>query len=413
MVRNRAYRYGRGYLAAGGIVSGLRALHNMGSEKARQAAYKASQAFLRQHSNTGAAKRATAKEEIRDRPTKRLRTSEAVINAQGQIVRSLPNLRASEMNGGDGDGSGKNPGLSETPIDEVMNVERGPPDYTFSSLPFYFDRYVGVNQWSDQWTFRMTSPYDCSVTTVITDQNAGAGVEDVNITSTDAADVTAQSARWFNFYAGMYKYYHVISARWHLTIENVSTEPLWVHTYYHNQDDLPANGSNADMFFWKGVKSHYVGAFAQGVLATGVKEENEMVINTDNDEDAATAGQTVNYETGNHVATRGASPILTLSDSYAPGDFKREIHLDSEVENWSLVTTNPALSERFSFRVRPQWDAQTLAAGDAINRERQIAYRFTWKCEYLVEFKELQDGLRYPIQNQPITVQINQTRGAP
>ena len=44
---------------------------------------------------------------------------------------------------GDGAGSGNNLGLKETPIDDVINVSRGPPDYTFASLPYVSTRKIG------------------------------------------------------------------------------------------------------------------------------------------------------------------------------------------------------------------------------------------------------------------------------
>lgn len=343
------------------------------------------------------------------------RKRDHIENESNKQLRSLPNLRREQLSmvlSGDGGGSGNETGLTETPIDSVTNVERGPPNYTFASLPFYFDRLCDRTQWSDQWTFRMTSPYDCSVSTTIQDQNVGAGAEDAAMTTADP-DGTNQAARWFSFYSGMYKYYHVVSCRWHLMVENLSTEPVWVHTYYHNQDDLPVAGSNADMFFWQGVKSHYLGAEAVAVHANGLIETSHMNGNEDNDEDAATAGATVNYEANNNVTSRGPSHILTLSGEYRPGDYKNAIHLDSSVENWTAVTTNPALSERFSFRIKPQWDSQALAAGDANTRERRLFYRYTWKAEYLVEFKELVDGLKYPVRNQPITVTVSQLAGTP
>lgn len=334
------------------------------------------------------------------------------VDARGKKLRSVANLPPGEASAMDGGGSGTDAGLTETPIDAVTQVHRGPPDYTFASLPFYFDQYTTATQWSDQWTWRMTSPYDCKVGSSKIDQNVGAGVEDAMEDLTDAADAGQQQANWFDFYSSIYKYYHVISCRWHCTFENLTTEPLWVHEYYHNQTDLPVNGTNRDMRYWQGVKSHFVGSAASAILATGVLEANHLNQNEENDDDAATAGALLNYETGNHVTSRGPSPIIHLSGEYRPGDFKNEIHLDANIENWTLTNTNPALSERLSFRIRPQWDSQTIAAGDGTTRERFFGYRQIFTADYLVEFKELKDGIKYPIQTQPISITINQTRGA-
>ena len=159
------------------------------------------------------------------------------------------------------------------------------------------------------------------------------------------------------------------------------------------------------------IRDSYIGARADAILATGVIEQNNLNQNEENDDDAATAGALLNYETGNHVASRGPSPIVKLSGEYRPGDFKNEIHLDSSIENWTATTANPALSERLSFRIRPQWDSQAIAAGDGTTRERFYGYRQVFTAEYLVEFKELKDGIKYPLQTQPISITINNAVG--
>ena len=100
------------------------------------------------------------------------------------------------------------------------------------------------------------------------------------------------------------------------------------------------------------------------------------------------------------IANRGPSPILKLSGKYKPGDFKRQIRLDSEVENWTLTNANPALPERLLFRVRPIWNA--LDTNNIENYNRSIRFRYTIKIDYLVEFKELKSYLRWPIERQPL-----------
>lgn len=302
-------------------------------------------------------------------------------------------------------GSGHEAGLTETPVDEVTSVHRGPPNYTFASLPFVYDTALTVARAYDQWSFRMNSPYDCSVSATQTDRNVGAGSYITTDMVADASDNSFQNAQWYQFYADMYKYYHVISCRWRITFENMMTEPIWIHQYYSNADDRPWWASNQDMLTWGDTRSHYVGAQANAILGTGSIEAEEMEIGG-NQEDAAATGNTPNYENGNHVVARGPSPILQLSGTYQPGDYDREIRLDSEVENWTAVSANPILSERLHFRIKPLWDAQPPAAGNASNYDRQLVYRWRVELEYLTEFKELKDGLRYPTVNQPMRVTV-------
>lgn len=326
---------------------------------------------------------------------------------------SPPNTPTTRMSGsGDGEGSGNPKGTKETPVDEIVNVTRGPPNYTFASLPFYYDRICTVTQWSDEWAFRMTSPYDCSVAVALTDLNAGAGTAQVITQAADGGDGSAQNARWYTMYAGLYNYYHVVSCKWTMMIENLSTEGIWCHQMYHNDTQPPTGASNQDMLHWPDCKSHYIGPIGHAITSAGVREHNEMVDDMENYEPSTQgpAGIVPNYESTNHISARGQSNIIEFGGSYAPGDFNREIHLDSEVENWTAVTTNPTLTERCMFRIRPQWD--TIGTNNTGVYDRPLSYRFIYRCDYLVEFKELKDGLRWPINRQPITISIQNSVGA-
>lgn len=295
--------------------------------------------------------------------------------------------------------------LKETPVDQVVNVSRGPPSYNFASLPYYRDYYTSVNNQSyEQFTFRMTSPYDCSVSQFNTDINTNTPVTNAPEAVADSSDVSPQTARWYNFYASLYNYYHTVSCRWHVTIENMQSEPIWVHMFYHGQQSPPAQASNIDILHWNDAESHLVGPVAHAMI-TGGREGEGLQANVNNVEDVPmTNPSNVNWTTQDHVAAKGASNILQLSGQYSPGDFKQEIHLDSEVENWTAVTANPTLSERLSFRIKPQWNF--VETSQAASQARSIRIRLVYRCEYLVEFKELKATLRYPVQEQPIVATI-------
>lgn len=341
---------------------------------------------------------------------KRAKTSPNVM----PFSNSPPNTPTTRMSGGsrDGQGSGNAQGTKETPVDEIVNVTRGPPNYTFASLPYYYDRICTVTQWNDEWAFRMTSPYDCSVSSSYTDLNAGTGTATVVTQAADGSDASAQTARWYNMYAGLYNYYHVVSCKWTMMIENLSTEGIWCHQMYHNDTQPPTGASNQDMLHWPDCKSHYIGPIGHAITSAGVREHNEMVDDMENYEPSTQgpSGITPNFDTTNHISARGQSNIIEFGGSYAPGDFNREIHLDSEVENWTAVTTNPALTERCMFRIRPQWD--TIGTNNTGVYDRPLSYRFIYRCDYLVEFKELKDGLRWPVNKQPITISITNSVGA-
>lgn len=322
----------------------------------------------------------------------------------------IPSQMTSQAKGEGGSGNGQ--GLKETQIDDVFHVMRGPPPYTFASLPFQRDLVQkvasGVDRYHDSQVYRMTSPYDCRVNMTVTDTNVGAGTLNVAVASLDSADSTQQAARWFNYYAGLYDYYHVIGCRWHFTIENLGTEPLWIHEMYGNEEQPPVLADNMDIRMWTGVKSHYLGTHSVAVTTTGEIKREDIKDGTQ-EADNAMSGTTnvANFETGNMLTSKGVAPILKLSGQYETGDFNQLIHLDSLVENWTAVTANPALSERLNLIIKPQWEGQELNSANDVNTV--IAYRSIFEAEYLVEFKQLKTGLRYPVQKQPITVTINNT----
>lgn len=321
---------------------------------------------------------------------------------------SLPNStsRAQMEN----QGSGNDAGIKETPVDDVWNVQRGLPNYQFATLPYLASQLMVRTVWADQLSFRMTSPYDpnrsgytSELPQVVADVNIGTGTTSVpDDTAVEGAQVPA---RWFNYYAQLYKYYHVVATRWHLTLINYTTQNLYVHQYYSNGVDRPPTASNMDMLCWGDVYSHLVGPVAHAITSQGVVEKNDVNINNLNDEDSGAFQTAVNYETGNHVTSKGASNVLVMSGEYRTGDYTRDIHLDSQVENWSSTSANPLLPEHLHFRIRPQ--LESIGVNDTFNYNIPLKYEVQVKIEYLVEFKELRDGLKYPVATQPIFVTID------
>lgn len=311
----------------------------------------------------------------------------------------------------EGKGSGNEAGTKETPVDPVINVGRGPPDYTYASLPFYNDlvERPPAPYYTHILAYRMTSPYDTTVGYAATDANAGAGATWIDNVNTDTADATSSKARWFDMYAGLYDYYHVVGARWRVTFENLSTQPVWIHQMYGNEECPPPLATNEDIRCWKGVYSHYVGTTSTAILSTGNEERNDMVTG-DNDEDVGAPGtyaNQTNYENGNQVTSRGRGPVCIMQGSYRTGDYKNEIHQDALIENWTAVTANPKLSERLYFFIKGQGEAQAL--NDANTYGNNLQFRWNLEIEYLVEFKQLKTALRWPVQRQPVTITLNST----
>lgn len=326
------------------------------------------------------------------------------VRLRGTNGESLSNLTASGTM--DGAGSGNEAGLRETPIDDVINVSRGPRDYTFASLPYLNFKTVVVSQYYNyDMVWRMTSPYDpnVNVESTLIPNTGSAGITG-RVQEPDTGTVGNEKARYYDFYAGMYKYYHVVACRWSVIVENLGGEPLYVHRMYYNTDTPPAGASNEDMMLWRGCETRVLNSPYKAITSSGelsYAETTPTTLNDRNKEDAAYLGS-VNYQTGNHVTSRGNGSICELSGEYRPGDFQREIINDAQVENWTLVTANPSLSERLLIRLKPEHPS-IQSSGQAGDR---ISAKVWTKIEYLVEFKELVDGLRWPVNTQPITVTV-------
>jgi len=202
----------------------------------------------------------------------------------------------------------------------------------------------------------------------------------------------------------MYNYYHVVSARWRCIIENKTGEPFWVYWMYSNETNPPYQASNQDIQLWAGVKGKYVGTEYTSIQSTGEVDYGYLPKGSENNEATASTAADDQYQAGNNVTARGVKHVVGFGGEYRTGDFNREIRLDSQVENWTSVISNPLLSERLHIFVKPQNDG--IQANDATISGDDIIYRIRFEIDYLVEFKELKTGLRYPVQRQPLTVSI-------
>lgn len=320
---------------------------------------------------------------------------------------SFNNLQA-EANMSDGDGSGQDGNLKETPVDRTPRyLPTGPEDYTFAKLPFtQLRNYRATPLYSFDMAYRMTSPYDPSVTT--SPASIPGGSTTIAVTPGLDPDLNVlPAANWFVFYAGMYNYYHVVECTWSLYIENTGGEPLYVHQMYYNEDLPPAGATNSDVMAWEGVRTRILQPAYKAIDSTfgGVLTNESITTGSSNvilDEDDSATNAAINYTAGNNVASRNGTTTMQMSGSYRPGQFRREVNLDNLVENWTLVNTNPSLPERLLFRLMPENPAISASAP----RGDQISFKSFFKCEYTVEFKELKAGLRYPVQRQPISVTI-------
>lgn len=324
-------------------------------------------------------------------------------------------LKSINTNGEAGDG-----GHHETQMDPIVKawqIHRGPPDYTHARLPWVFEQNVDLVEYERDWTFRMTSPYDPYISTSFSDINIGAGFASANTAS--IADIkgleTGANVAFWDYYASMYGYYSVLSCRYRIRIENLSNEKFFAHAMFVTNTNPPSNASNNDMRIWKGVNSYLLHPkmvftragtnviFQAEEDATNYDAET-MNPSTQINQDTLTAGNALGDQA---VGNPLGSSIAYISGEYRPGQADQQIHEDADVSIWTSVAANPGLREALMIRVRPYDNASVPNSGDANNYQRQFVYNVTAEIEYLVEFKELNNLIRWPTSRNPISINVN------
>ena len=291
----------------------------------------------------------------------------------------------------------------ETPLDPIKRdwqIFRGPPDYTHASLASIYASNIQVDAKSFDIGLRLTSPYQPWMSTTTSDLNPGAGVTTV-YTANHAGSLGFQTQYW-DFYATMYEYYSVLACRYHISIENYSPDTLWMHILEYNQTLPPANASNEDMCLWKDCKSYRLTPFAQFYSGTS---GHHLETSNENVEWEPTLGPNYNTEYASYAVSRQNGAVKTVSGEYEAGGTRREIALDNSISTWTRTNTSPAYPEHLLIRVATE-EASTgslTAQGDNATRDRHIKFNVRVEVEYLVEFRQLNDAVRWPTRRDPIT----------
>lgn len=319
---------------------------------------------------------------------------------------SVRNFQPTTQETMSGEGGDRKLGGKETALDAIVDIERGIPSWQYASLPYNTVWSMQTDTWCYDWGYRMTSPINCDMSVDTVNLTTGGGRTNVSTFKADADDTIGPGgkAMWFDYYASIYKYYAVVGCKYNILIENICGDDFWVHEMFVSKTNPPKEADNNDILNWPNVKSHYVRSMAAAIATSG-KEVQDVDMNKANEADSApNGGDTSNYETSNHIRNEGSS-IIKLSGSYRPGDYTRDIAQDSDVEVWTETNTNPKLREALLLRIKPC--RNYYKANDASQKfDRYLRWKITAQLEYLVEFKELRDGLKWPIRKQPCTVSI-------
>lgn len=339
-------------------------------------------------------------------------------NSDGTL-RSRPRRPTPAMSDNTGGDAG-NGGHEETQLDPIRqgwHIYRGPPDYTHAVLPWIYEQKLTATEYVRDYTIRMTSPYDPIQDGVSTDLNLGAGSADaVTANPADSKNNFGRNVAYWDYYASMYKYYSVLGCRYRVRVENLCNEKFFVHAMFVTSTNPPATASNWDMLIWKGVKSKLVQPFMRFTNA-GVTTNNAVnhvesdAVNMDTDfmnDETVFNNNTTDVSV---VANPTGSSFAYFAGEYRPGQADQQIHEDDQVSIWTAVTANPALREALLIRIKPYDNASVQTSG--ADYERELTFNITIECDYLVEFKELPDGLRWPVNRNPLTISVNSSTTTP
>ena len=316
----------------------------------------------------------------------------------------------------DNDGGHKETQLD--PIRTAWQIHRGPPRYTHAVLPWVWEyKYVPTDAgnpgpwFTFDFGFRMTSIYDPFIGTQVTDLNVGTGVANaVRLLpeASDTYDSNGYGVAFADFYRTMYKYYSVLGCRYKVRVENLSPNKFYAYKMFCNDTNPPPEASNWDMKLWDSVEDcQLVQPFARWMspnastgLVTQVEHNATMI---DADDLPAVATNTA----GAYIANETGQKFAYFVGEYRPGQHQHEIHQDSDVEIWTPVSSNPKLREALLIRLKPYDNATFPTSGNVPNYGQAISFNITVECDYLVEFKELDQRIRWPVNRNPIAVSIN------
>ena len=314
--------------------------------------------------------------------------------------------RVKRMRLGDQDNAGDR--HQETALDPIKSgwqIFRGPPPYTHASVAAIYENKFSetTNRWGRDHAVRMTGPSTPFKNISYTDLNAGGGTQSYGAIGTGSE--VFRTTYW-DFYTSMYKYYSVLACRYHITFENLSADKLYVHIMNYNQTVPPENASNHDMLLWGDCKSFL--STPHGVWYN-YQQMRDSEADGNNYEDEAPSGAPTNNDVNSNwaISRAGGSPIISYSSQYEAGQTQQEIVLDENVSTWTSTSANPSLEENLLVRIKAYDDATQEAAGNSSNYGRVLSYNLKIQVEYLVEFRELKEGLRWPVRRNPIELEIN------
>lgn len=287
----------------------------------------------------------------------------------------------------------------ETQVQRTVAVYRNIPEVQTVSLPYIEllpDMDYGLTAGEAVHEYRMNSIFDVVANYDYLDVNSGAGIKKVAAKATDG--VSRRNPQYLGLYRNLYKYYTVLGARYHITIENRSTAPLFVYWMYRGNTDPPIGVPNELLQTWPDVSWKYLNGIITPIVTNTAGDDQGEALNTE------TEGQTSTRIADGSWGDSASSTVCHITGEYTPGEFDREIRNDTDAKIWTLMTANPSLVENLQLRIKPWRDSSTGSMNSSAHGGMAFKYRMRVDIEYLVQFHDLVTDLRYPAQEPYLTV---------
>lgn len=251
---------------------------------------------------------------------------------------------------------------AETAVDPIGEVKLRPFHETQDTLlPFYgLSRDVPVQASVEtgvvKYTFRLNSPYDVvNVQSYTADPTPAA----------DTADATIQKTQMYDYWASIYRYWHVTKATYEVTFwtpTKSDTGGMTIWCYHHGQQEPPllstANTRVPDYMRQLHKHCHQKVLYCRGPSLTTSEHERKTAV--------------------------------TFTGEYMPGQksVHNDVSEDEYQETWHRVNEVPSLREVVSFIVQKN---------DSCPMEDMVVH-VEYKLFYHVQWKDQQVIYQYPTQ---------------
>lgn len=316
------------------------------------------------------------------------------LRGQDDIDRTMDTSGPMEIENGDqqleaarfGGGGGDNPQSKETPITRAPSISYGLPNTHTTIIPwnFWFGMaHIGNPQTipPPKLSFRLNSIDDIVETALSTIAAGGSivnGVFNVPVsggtvraatnpavfprTITNGVSAT-ERAFWVQYWKDIYEYYTVLGCEYKITANNVS-----------------AFGQNSSALIITDMDS-----YSDTAGSTGNRTPDVILA-----ELLSFQHMKVRSFVGTQAALTSQEPYEVITGRYKPGDIARNISNDGDVKTWTKTDgTLPTLKDLMNIRLaRSPFNLDNTGGGAQAN--------FQVEVKYIVQFKDLKIGARYP-----------------